>query len=78
MEGRATSSDRKTTKKRIDVDESLADDDAESQAVVRNDGKEEGRAAVNADDGTDDADTAGDDRDRDTSSDNAGDSDSDT
>lgn len=75
VEGRATSSDRKTTKKRIDVDESLADDDAESQAVVRNDGKEEGRAAVNADDGTDDADTAGDDRDRDTSSDNAGDSD---
>jgi hypothetical protein len=79
VEERSPSSDRKTTKKHIDADESVtATDDAESRTVVRTDGEEERRAAANADNGTDDAQTAGVDRSSDTAGDNADDSDSDT
>ncbi|MDA2893858.1 PE-PPE domain-containing protein [Mycolicibacterium sp. BiH015] len=76
-EGRSTSSDRKTTKKRVDAEESpAATDDTGSQTVVRTDDEQEGRAGGKADSGTGDAEKAGDDRD--SSGDNARDGDSDT
>ena len=76
---RSTSGDRRTTKKRTDVDESVAaTDEAEGQGAVRTDRKKEERVAAKAGSETDDGTTADDKRGSDTSGDNSDDSDSDT
>lgn len=75
----STSGDRKTTKERIEADESAANtDDAESQATERTRGDKERRTAANGAGGTDDPTTVKDEADSDTPGDKPDHSGSDT